>query len=282
MGDNNNVADHYNKIKPMEVEERNNSKIISIRQVNNFIKQKLIEKYVKENSVVLDLGCGKGGDLTKLKFRNIRHYYGCDIAENSLSEALRRASGQKFKADFIKADFGRQTIKLCEEADVVMCQFSFHYVFGSEKELEKAVSNVCRNLKEGGVFFLTVPNDAVIVRRALKADSKAFGNSLYKIEPKEALSSEPGFGKAYVFYLEEAVTGCEEYLASTKILTEKLEKFSLFPLMESDFLTILNTEIKADPELYRKMVKHSLGRDEVQVVELYKAAAYRKQKKPGT
>lgn len=270
------VAEHYNQLKGVDAKNRQSSKIISVREANNFIKNKLLEKYVPPQAVVLDLGCGKGGDLSKYKFRSIRHYFGCDIAETSLKEALSRAAHCKFKADFITADFTQQNIKLEEKADVVVAQFSLHYAFSSEAALLKAVKNIDRNLKDGGVFLATIPNEQVILRRAAKTGFAPFGNSLYRIEPVSGVLQEKAYGQGYTFYLEEAVTGCVEYLASTELLSALLAPHSIVPIMKSDFLSILNAEIKADPELYKTMVKNTLQTEELQIVELYQAVAYQK------
>lgn len=60
---------------------------------------------------VLDLGCGKGGDLLKWQRGNIHHVVCADIAETSVnqcekrySELRRRGSKQLFTAEFITAD----------------------------------------------------------------------------------------------------------------------------------------------------------------------------------
>jgi mRNA (guanine-N7-)-methyltransferase len=67
----------------------------------------------KEKLRVLDLACGKGGDLNKwvLHPRGMRHYVGIDVARGSLKDAAERARGmrQKKKLDnaiFSCADLG--------------------------------------------------------------------------------------------------------------------------------------------------------------------------------
>ena len=61
----------------------------------------------------MDLCCGKGGDLGKLRHvRNVGYYSGVDIAWVSLVEAIRRYNNlltgrngaRLFRADFILAD----------------------------------------------------------------------------------------------------------------------------------------------------------------------------------
>lgn len=76
-GNSNDVAHHYNKIQSLDREEREESKIKHLRQVNNIIKTSLIQKYCpKKDASVLDLACGKGGDMGKWNFNKIKKYVG--------------------------------------------------------------------------------------------------------------------------------------------------------------------------------------------------------------
>lgn len=68
------VASHYNSIEEKGLAERNKSRILYMRNFNNWIKSMFIHEYltkIKENSKlgaalrVMDMCCGKGGDLSK-------------------------------------------------------------------------------------------------------------------------------------------------------------------------------------------------------------------------
>ncbi|KAH0617836.1 hypothetical protein JD844_016468 [Phrynosoma platyrhinos] len=65
------VAAHYNKLEEVGLEQRSMSRIFHLRNFNNWIKSVLIGEFLdrvrrrKQNITVLDLGCGKGGDLLK-------------------------------------------------------------------------------------------------------------------------------------------------------------------------------------------------------------------------
>ncbi|KAI5133828.1 mRNA (guanine-N7-)-methyltransferase [Nematocida ausubeli] len=274
---NNSVADHYNKIKSISLCNREVSQIIGVREVNNFLKQRLIQKFIQQNSVVLDLGCGKGGDLSKLKHCPVRTYYGCDIAQDSLKEALSRSIGLKFKTHFLNANFASDKITIEEKADLVMSQFSFHYAFSSELSMKKAAMNVFNNLKEGGVFILTIPDTNVILRRSERnAVDGSFGNRLYKVVPSPSFYTEKSFGRGYKFYLQEALTGCEEYLTNMEYLTEFFKSKGMVKIFDTDFLSFINTEMFADKEMYSRMVKRVLTQEELPIIELYRAIAYKK------
>ncbi|KAL3921995.1 MAG: hypothetical protein SGILL_002446 [Bacillariaceae sp.] len=61
----------------------------------------------KQKLRVLDLACGKGGDLTKwtLHKRGMRHYVGIDVARGSLKDAAERARGMRQKKRLEQAVF---------------------------------------------------------------------------------------------------------------------------------------------------------------------------------
>lgn len=69
------------------MESRQLSPIIGLKSFNNWVKSVLIGKFTrpgfpqpnrrdKPQGVVLDLGCGKGGDLQKWNVARIQHYMG--------------------------------------------------------------------------------------------------------------------------------------------------------------------------------------------------------------
>ena len=109
LSDVNDVALHYGNRKDMTMAERAESQIIHLRNLNNWIKFTLIHDYCPLQSRVLDMACGKGGDLKKWKEQRPRHYVGVDIAEGSIHDAVRRFKeihGMNFPARFAVANLG--------------------------------------------------------------------------------------------------------------------------------------------------------------------------------
>jgi len=68
------VTSHYNARPNTSVEERVKSPIYHLRNFNNWIKSCLIAEFTPPRAVVLDLCCGKGGDLPKWCSAAIRHW----------------------------------------------------------------------------------------------------------------------------------------------------------------------------------------------------------------
>ena len=105
----NEVALHYSKRQDVSVEMRSESKILHLRNLNNWIKYTLIHDRCPAQSRVLDLACGKGGDLKKWKEQHIKEYVGVDIAEGSIRDAVHRfkeINGISFPARFAVGTLG--------------------------------------------------------------------------------------------------------------------------------------------------------------------------------
>lgn len=71
------VADHYNARPNVNPNLRARSSIIHLRDFNNWTKSVLIREFVSQRNLkVLDLACGKGGDLYKWDKASVSHVTG--------------------------------------------------------------------------------------------------------------------------------------------------------------------------------------------------------------
>src|ERR1700753_1828441 len=88
------VTQHYNAVPERGREwRRTDSKIKGLRSYNNWVKSVLLHKCAPKNSgaLVLDIGCGKGGDLMKWQSQRIDLYVGLDPATVSIGQARERS-----------------------------------------------------------------------------------------------------------------------------------------------------------------------------------------------
>jgi len=112
------VRQHYNEREDRGREARQESRIFRLRKFNNWIKSVLIGKFTPELTeeqidenrglFVLDIGCGKGGDLGKWQKQNqVQMYVGVDTADVSIEHAKQRAvemRGRRFETEFFVLD----------------------------------------------------------------------------------------------------------------------------------------------------------------------------------
>ncbi|KAJ7550777.1 hypothetical protein O6H91_07G117800 [Diphasiastrum complanatum] len=261
------VAEHYSARSNQSREERESSPIIHLKKLNNWIKSVLIKLYVQRGDSVLDLACGKGGDLIKYDKAMVGHYVGVDIASGSIEDARTRYNNRRqrlsFPARLICADCYEVSLEkvLKDDApfDVCSCQFALHYSWSTEERARKAFSNVSSLLRPGGYFIGTMPDSNVIVRKLREADGLQYGNNVYSIKfddsfiEKQFQASKP-FGIQYHFKLEDAVD-CPEWLVPFLKLKSLAEQYNLELVMKKNFHEFVHEYLQQPnfDELMRKL-----------------------------
>ena len=272
------------------------SRIIFLRSFNNWVKASMINKYCRKlgkGASVLELCCGKGGDLDKYFLNNIKLFVGADISKESLSNAMSRLekiknekynNNFKIKCIFIKEDLSSPENRFLEKIDkkyffdLVSCQFALHYHFENEKRLNAFLTNVSNRLCQGGYFIGTIVEDNVIVKRLRNrkniSDNKyinekfTFGNEYYsvKFSQKHFNEKDGPYGIKYGFYLEDSIDNrdeegkikyVEEYLIVFKEFVEICKKYDLYLEEKQNFTKFYNEYIKIEQykRLSNKMLK---------------------------
>ncbi|KAH7019422.1 mRNA capping enzyme-domain-containing protein [Ilyonectria destructans] len=224
------VRQHYNNVPERGRDWRTrDSKIKGLRVFNNWIKSCIIQRYSPDEDhapgsreegrssgkdlLVLDIGCGKGGDLNKWQQapQPIQLYVGLDPADVSIDQAReryrtlgsrggrggrgggrgghnRRPPPPPFEARFhVKDCYGEsiENIDIIHQVgwdpspmnrrgfDVVSMMFSMHYAFENEKNARTMLRNVAGALKKGGRFIGCIPNSDVLGEHVRKFNEKA-------------------------------------------------------------------------------------------------------------
>lgn len=137
---------------------------MDIRKLHNNIKRHLIQSVAVPKSSVLDVGCGRGGDLFKWLDCKVK-LTACDPDEKLLNEAKRRCGSKPVK--FYSGDIHSTPI---EPYDVICYNFSFHYTFQTEKCFMDALQAICERSKPGTKFIGIIPDSGFIIQHLKYTD----------------------------------------------------------------------------------------------------------------
>ncbi|KAF9815455.1 hypothetical protein IEO21_04626 [Rhodonia placenta] len=300
VGDVGLVVEHYNARPDVGVSQRQESPIIGLKSFNNWVKSVLITRFAHPALVestgmlrgrVLDMGCGKGGDLTKWSKAKVREYVGVDIAAISVDQArLRHAqtrSGPRFAASFFPLDCYANRLRdglppglLVRPFDVVSMQFCMHYAFESEEKARCMLDNVSAHLRSGGRFIGTIPDATQLLGHldALPKDASelTFGNSVYKIR-FETREQRPLFGFRYWFYLQDAVDDVPEYVVQWDNFVKMAAEYGLKLVYKEEFHQIFEEHHEHDefgPLLQRMRVVDANGESHMDEDQWEAASVY--------
>lgn len=147
---------------------------VGLRRFHNWIKAVAIARAYNHASAtgsasrVLDLACGRGGDLLKINALGVTEYIGIDHSESALSEARTRAASlpsEDAQHAFFCGDIRcplASTIAPEGSFDVVMCMFGPHFAYSARNHTVCFWENVRRSLRPGGTFACIFPSRTAI------------------------------------------------------------------------------------------------------------------------
>lgn len=241
------VRAHYNAVPERGRDWRKtDSRIKGLRSFNNWVKSCIIQKFSPDEDhspgareqgistgnrlLVLDIGCGKGGDLGKWQQapQAIDLYVGLDPAEVSIDQAreryrsmgnrggpggrggrggYRRPPPRLFDARFHVKDcyaesigeidivrqvgFSASNVSSSRGFDVVSMMFCMHYAFETEAKARQMLKNVSGALKKGGRFIGCIPNSDVISSRVTTFNERMEAKRKARAEAAAAKKSPP-------------------------------------------------------------------------------------------
>lgn len=136
-----------------------------MRRFHNKIKEYLYNKYCKDTENLLELCSGRGGDIHKWIYNNIKNVTGYDISEKNITECNRRISSLNVKPqpnyNFYKLDLTNDnSYEIVYKGpdnlfNTVCCHFGIHYFFESQKSVENIIKILDTSLLKGGYFIIT-------------------------------------------------------------------------------------------------------------------------------
>lgn len=255
------VADHYNKRREVGIHGREESPIIGLRRFNNWIKSVLVGTFARgrdptldgrtraRGGRILDLGCGKGGDLKKWEKVRPSGLVGADIAAVSIEQAIarHRDNNNGYPGDFFAFDCFSMALAeviprelLDPMFDNVTLQFCMHYAWESVEKARMMLDNVARYLRRGGVFIGTIPDSYELRGRMAESgntEDRSIGNRYYKVV-FDQVERWPAFGNRYTFFLEDAVENVPEYVVDFDVFEELAHEVGLRCIYRKNFAEI--------------------------------------------
>ncbi len=223
------ILKHYNSVS----REQSPKEVVQLRKISNYAKSTLFSTFAKpvsDHPSILDMSCGRGGDIGKWEKQGFERYVGFDVSSESIQESVRRWQGMQHKiqdSSFLVADFCDPDLPVLlngEKFDCISCQFAVHYAFYSSKSVFNFFKNVSKMLKPNGKFVSIYANGYSIMNNVLWKNTTRFGNNVYKL----SLNCSPGVSTkwlyssmewinpgrmTYNFSLAGCVSDCPEFIA---------------------------------------------------------------------
>lgn len=201
-----------------------------LRKFHNDAKRALLDLFGRRAGRLLDLACGRGGDLHKWRAADVKKVLGLDISGASVDEARARCAAIRadLRFTFERADL-TQPYVVTEPCDVVTCMFALHYFFGNERDAQTIVKTAADALKDGGYFVGIVPDASQVLERIRYGP---FDNGVLRVQ-----ALWPGkpqcFGSAYTCDIDNTVTQSStvpEYLVYDNVLCALAAQHGLDPV----------------------------------------------------
>ncbi len=156
------VKKEYDRASGKSVSNRDSDPLVHYFKACCYKKGKLISRYSPEKSKsVLDIACGQGGDLLRLK--DFETYYGFDLSDERIKELHKRKEGVRgskwkefhaFVADFMIPATWVDQVK-GKTFDLINMQWCVHYFMGTISEMHDWLSFLCFKLNPGGRIIMT-------------------------------------------------------------------------------------------------------------------------------
>lgn len=182
-----NVMNEHISLKTLVGDDMRN-----LRRYHNMIKKKIILTHVKEASIVLDIGGGRGGDIDKYIEAKASHVIFIEPNLKNLEEMKNRLSrlrNTSTKFSYINA-YGQDTTTIKNEltrlgisqVDVVASFFSLTFFFDSEDTLNGLMETIriCTNTYTK--FIGTYMNGRLVENVLNKYDKKGFDVGFFSIK----------------------------------------------------------------------------------------------------
>ena len=228
---------------------------MELRRFHNSVKRELIARFASrrlfdvlrdetgtnvstlyDKPRLLDIACGRGGDLWKWSSAGIGEVLAVDLSPMEIEEAKKRFEQLKkrhprsdMEVTFRQTDLiGVSEVPFIKKSyyTATSCMFAAHYFLASESSFHCFMKTVSDSLVDGGYFFGTMPEGKAIMRLLNKKMS--WVSPYFAVHAKWGEPDEKGhhpepkpFGSGFIYSIKNTVTdggeGSYEYLVFFKV-----------------------------------------------------------------
>lgn len=192
-----------------------------LKRHHNQIKREMYIVFAKQGGTLVDVACGRGGDLQKWRDTGIHTVHGYDVCEASIEEAKQRLLQLRMATPLVTFEVqnsfeGNDPFPPC---DMCSCMFALHYAFKDELHLRSTLLRIYDALRPGGTFFgICADGDQILAHPAVQ-------NKSYTIAvPQESQRSDHEFGRGYSFCIHDTVVEENQEFIAQKSTLERMAK----------------------------------------------------------
>ena len=181
---------------------------------------------------VLELACGKGGDVQKFYHNNYSFVCGVDLSEENITEAENRFRnlfinkpvnrGKPFCAEYHVCDLSKKNFDCPFFVDVVTLNFALNYFFETDDTLRQLFRNASYSLKLGGQFIgIAINNKRLNELRKKSENPLKVDGERYTVE-----FEQPDNDSKYTFTFKK-LDNTEEKFTEYPVVFEKLAQCAI-------------------------------------------------------
>lgn len=241
----------------------------SIRKFNNFAKAKLIERIVKNQKWIIDIGAGRGQDLLKYINHHVENVLLVDSNLNNISEIINR------KYDYISQYMHTNIRTLCydvtkfeqldrksildelnlpknAEIQTIICNFAIHYMIWDKKSTNNLCQLFSNLLEKNGRVLITCLDGEMLFDRINRSKGDYSDGNRYSFRKKYKSTEFSGCNQQIEVKLPFSDNYYTEYLVNVNQLIDIFKKYKIEIETEgyfSDFIKAYNVHLKEHTHL---------------------------------
>lgn len=277
-----------------------------LQKFHNYVKEQLIITNTQRGQTLIDVACGKAGDLWKWEKADVSFVFGVDYSRDNIENRFDGAAarymnyymerGETFRCIFVNGDssknirngdaFSNERNKIVSDAvfgigggardsiigdlygigangfDVCSCQFAIHYFFHNTTTLQGFMTNVCQNVKVGGVFLGTCYDGKALFNRfkssgvddiVIHSGKTVYWKCSRKYTETEFEDDSSSLGYAIDVYQKSIGTVHTEYLVNFDYLIRVMDNYGFKVVNITSFKDIYEKLGRNASEKYREL-----------------------------